>query len=208
MKKSMMLFVLAFVTLFATESKAQINFGVKGGLNVTRMSFDESLIKEDNRCGFFFGPSVKFTLPVIGLGMDVSALYDQREAKIEGGNENLKQQQIVVPVNARYGFGLGDDASIYFFAGPQFGFNVGSKDQTIVKDIADWTLKTSNFSVNLGFGLMLVKHLQISANYNIACGTTGEMSFSKAADKTWKALAGKTKDGRANAWQIGLAYYF
>ena len=34
------------------------------------------------------------------------------------------------------------------------------------------------------------------------------MSFSKAADKTWKALAGKTKDGRANAWQIGLAYYF
>ena len=31
MKKSMMLFVLAFVTLFATESKAQINFGVKGG---------------------------------------------------------------------------------------------------------------------------------------------------------------------------------
>ena len=77
MKKSMMLFVLAFVTLFATESKAQINFGVKGGLNVTRMSFDESLIKEDNRCGFFFGPSVKFTLPVIGLGMDIAALYDQ-----------------------------------------------------------------------------------------------------------------------------------
>ena len=34
------------------------------------------------------------------------------------------------------------------------------------------------------------------------------MSFSKAADKTWKALAGTTKDGRANAWQIGLAYYF
>ena len=203
-----MLFVLAFVTLFATESKAQINFGVKGGLNVTRMSFDESLIKEDNRCGFFFGPSVKFTLPVIGLGMDISALYDQREAKIEGGNENLKQQQIVVPVNARYGFGLGDAASIYFFAGPQFGFNVGSKDQTIVKNVGEWRLKSSNFSVNLGFGVMLFHHLQVSANYNIACGKTGELKFGEAAGTVWNALQGNSYEGRANAWQVGLAYYF
>ena len=85
---------------------------------------------------------------------------------------------------------------------------MGSKDLNAIKGVADWKLKTSNFSVNLGFGLMLVKHLQISANYNIACGKTGEMTFNKAADNTWKTLAGKTKDGRANAWQVGLAYYF
>ena len=87
---------------------------------------------------------------------------------------------------------------------PQFGFNVGDKHQTIVEDVADWKLNTSNFSVNVGFGVMLLSHLQVGFNYNIACGKTGEVSvFNTAGD-----IAEGVYRGRANTWQVSAAYYF
>ena len=201
---------------FTTAVQAEVKFGLKGGLNVTSMSLSSELLDASNRAGFFIGPTVKFTLPIVGLGIDASALYDQREAKVKVSNvENnlfdetsntLKTQSINIPINLRYGIGLGSSASVFIFAGPQFGFNVGSKTQEIYEGIADWKLKTSNFSVNVGLGFMLLNHLQVSANYNIACGKTGEVTLGNVASSVTKGLT--DSNGRANAWQVALAYYF
>lgn len=213
MKKIFTTAVLAAAMLFSANSaEAQVKFGIKGGLNVTSMSLDSKVLDAENRAGFFIGPTLKFTLPVVGLGIDASALYDQREAKakaeVEGAEveSNFKTQSVNIPINVRYGFGLGSTASIFLFAGPQFGFNVGDKNQSIFKDMGEWRLKSSTFSVNVGVGAMLLSHLQLSANYNIACGKTGDMTVSKALGETGQNLF--SKNGRANAWQIGLAYYF
>ena len=173
--------------LFSTSSaQAQVKFGLKGGLNVTNMSLNSEVFDADNQTGFFIGPTVKFTLPIVGLGIDASALYDQRDAKItveDNGasvESKIKNQSINIPINLRYGVGLGSTASVYLFAGPQFGFNVGDKNQSLFKDMGEWRLKSSTFSVNVGLGAMLLSHLQISANYNIACGKTGETTVSSA----------------------------
>ncbi len=213
MKKIFTTAVLAAAMLFSANSaEAQVKFGIKGGLNVTSMSLDSKVLDAENRAGFFIGPTLKFTLPVVGLGIDASALYDQREAKakaeVEGAEveSNFKTQAVNIPINVRYGFGLGSTASIFLFAGPQFGFNVGDKNQSIFKDMGEWRLKSSTFSVNVGVGAMLLNHLQLSANYNIACGKTGDMTVSKALGETGQNLF--SKNGRTNAWQIGLAYYF
>lgn len=213
MKKIFTTAVLAAAMLFSANSaEAQVKFGIKGGLNVTSMSLDSKVLDAENRAGFFIGPTLKFTLPVVGLGIDASALYDQREAKakaeVEGAEveSNFKTQAVNIPINVRYGFGLGSTASIFLFAGPQFGFNVGDKNQSIFKDMGEWRLKSSTFSVNVGVGAMLLSHLQLSANYNIACGKTGDMIVSKALGETGQNLF--SKNGRTNAWQIGLAYYF
>lgn len=213
MKKIFTTAVLAAAMLFsANNAEAQVKFGIKGGLNVTSMSLDSKVLDAENRAGFFIGPTLKFTLPVVGLGIDASALYDQREAKakaeVEGAEveSNFKTQAVNIPINVRYGFGLGSTASIFLFAGPQFGFNVGDKNQSIFKDMGEWRLKSSTFSVNVGVGAMFLNHLQLSANYNIACGKTGDMTVSKALGDTAQELL--SKNGRTNAWQIGLAYYF
>lgn len=66
------------------------------------------------------------TLPIVGLGVDASALYDQRDAKLE--DEKVSLRSINVPINVRYGIGLGSMASIYLAAGPQFGYNIGDKN--------------------------------------------------------------------------------
>lgn len=196
--------------LSAASAQAQIKFGLKGGLNVTDMSLSKEVFNADNQAGFFIGPTVKFSLPLIGLGIDAAALYDQRQAKVKGevGYEqitieerSLDSKYINIPINLRYGIGLGSVASLNFFAGPQFGFNVGKKHQELVDD-ATWNLKSSAFSVNVGAGVTIASHFELSANYSIACGRTGDVTFSDAVDKVFK------KNGRANAWQIGLAYYF
>lgn len=213
MRKIFTAAIVAATMLFSTSSaQAQVKFGLKGGLNVTNMSLNSEVFDADNQTGFFIGPTVKFTLPIVGLGIDASALYDQRDAKItveDNGasvESKIKNQSINIPINLRYGVGLGSTASVYLFAGPQFGFNVGDKNQSIFKDMGEWRLKSSTFSVNVGLGAILLSHLQISANYNIACGKTGETTVSSALGELAQSAA--KKRGRANAWQIGLAYYF
>ena len=213
MRKFFTAAIVAASMLFAASSaQAQVKFGLKGGLNVTNMSLNSEVFDADNQTGFFIGPTVKFTLPIVGLGIDASALYDQRDAKVKVEDEDgsveskIKNQSINIPINLRYGVGLGSTASVYLFAGPQFGFNVGDKNQSLFKDAAQWRLKSSTFSVNVGLGAMLLSHLQISANYNIACGKTGETTVSDVAGETVQQMF--KKRGRANAWQIGLAYYF
>lgn len=216
MKKLFTAAIVALSMMFgANNAQAQVQFGIKGGLNVTSMSLDkDKLLDTENQAGFFIGPTVKFTLPIVGLGIDASALYDQREAKIKGdGDEKditsarLKTQAINIPINVRYGVGLGSVANVFFFAGPQFGFNVGDKNQSLLKDAAEWKLKSSNFSVNVGLGFTVLSHLQVSANYNIACGKTGDVTVSDAAGTALQDMLGKN-GGKANAWQVGLAYYF
>ena len=214
MRKFFTAAIVAASMLFAASSaQAQVKFGLKGGLNVTNMSLNSEVFDADNQTGFFIGPTVKFTLPIVGLGIDASALYDQRDAKVkveEGDGASveskIKNQSINIPINLRYGVGLGSTASLFLFAGPQFGFNVGDKNQSLYKDVAQWRLKSSTFSVNVGLGAMLLSHLQISANYNIACGKTGDTTVSDVAGETVQQMF--KKRGRANAWQIGLAYYF
>lgn len=210
MKKIFTSAAIALAMLFtANTANAGINFGLKGGLNVTSMSLDSKVFDASNRAGFFIGPTLKFTLPIVGLGIDASALYDQREAKLTVGEaktkETVKTQAINIPINARYSVGLGSVASVLFFAGPQFGFNVGDKDVDLGGD-SRWKFRSSQFSVNVGAGFSFMNHFEVTANYNIACGKTGNATLSKTLSEV---VGSATKDnGRANAWQIALAYYF
>ncbi len=203
MKKLFTLIVLVAATCFAMPASAQLKFGVKGGLNITDMSLSSDVFETSNRTGFFIGPTVKFTLPIVGLGIDASALYDQRESELTNADNEvtkIKQQAINIPINLRYDIGLGSLAAVYLAAGPQFGFNVGDKNQTLFDDVADWKLNSSNFSVNVGAGVMLLSHLQVGANYNIVCGKTGKITYLDGMESVFR--------GRSNSWQISMAYYF
>ena len=211
MKKVLSIVFLVAAMLFAANANAQIKFGLKGGLNVTSMSFSEEVFDASNKTGFFVGPMVKVTVPIVGLSFDAAALYDQKEADVkytgtegELGKVNVKQQSINIPVNVRYGFGLSSLANIFLFAGPQWGLNVGDKNFKW-NESSSYSLKKSNFSVNVGAGVTLLNHLQVSANYNIACGKSADASLSKALDAA--ANAGKDKSHN-NSWQIALGYWF
>ncbi len=207
------LFALAAVALLlAGSANAQaIKFGLKGGLNVTDMKLSGDVFDASNRAGWFIGPTIKINLPLTGLGIDAAALYDYRSANVKYDTSNaeektIKQQSLNIPINLRYGLGLGSTASLFFFAGPQFGFNVGTKNFKW-NDTSNYALKKSNFSVNVGLGLSLLKHLELAANYNIACGKTADITPLKAVQDVAGTAVSKSKS-RNNSWQISLAYYF
>lgn len=204
--------LVAFAAMLCIPASAQVKFGVKGGYNVSKMSISSSVLDADSRSGWFIGPTLKFTVPIVGLSFDVSALYDQKSTKVSDvndGSKTIKQQAIDVPINVRYGVGLGSLANIFLFAGPQFAFNVGDdnfKWNSTSSYQNTFQLKKSTISVNVGAGVTLLKHLQVSANYNIACGRTGDATVWNTLEQT--VTSPISKKGRTNTWQLGLAYYF
>lgn len=208
MRKIIALVALLATMMAGTTANAQsLKFGVKGGLNVSSLSLSKDLYGSDNRTGFYVGPTMKLGLP-LGFGLDLSALYDQRSVDVVADDaENptvntFRQKQLSVPLNLRWGIGLGSLANVFVFAGPQVGFNL---DKNVMKSMQSIKFKNSDFSVNVGLGLLLLKHLQVSANYNIACGKTCDVtSFGDVVGQT----VASTVRGRFNTWQVGLAYYF
>lgn len=209
-RRWMMVIGLSFILYHLSFSVAlaqHLRFGFKGGIDVATMSLNSDVLKADNRLGFFIGPTLTSDVPFTGFGFDASVLYNQREAKVSDAftSDNLKQKQIVIPVNVRYSIGLGYTGNIFVAAGPQVGFTIGDDVQNLrqMMDQADeWRLKKSNFSVNVGGGFTL-GHIQVSANYNVGVGKTGDASFGDA----WDA-ARDGWNGRYNAWQIAVAYLF
>ena len=187
----------------AAQAQTGVKFGVKGGLDIQNMKFDESVFNTDNKVGWFVGPTLQISLPVGGLGIDIAGLYDQKTTDVNG--ESIKQKSILVPVNARLKLGLGSTAGLYVAAGPQFAFNVGDDEFKWKKDDIENTfqLKKSAFSVNLGAGVYLSEHLEIGFAYNIALGSTADATWKKATD-----AALHDDDTKPKSWQISAAYYF
>lgn len=204
MKKILTILAIACIA-FAMPTQAQVKFGLKGGLNLTSISVDNVSNAISNKSGFYIGPTVKFTLPVVGLSIDGAALYDQRNAKIKGTDNTIKSQSIQIPINVRYGIGLSSVVNVFAFVGPQFGFNIGDKSKdlnSIVEDVKGWSLKSSNISGNVGIGATVFSKLQITANYNFQLSKAGEVKY---INENGDEATGKMK---FNTWQLGLGYYF
>lgn len=203
MKKFISLVVFAAAMTLTAQAQG-IKFGLKGGLNITKMSFSKDVISSDNKAGFFVGPTVKISLPA-GFGADIAALYDERSADITGvgttsytastaTTETIKQKSLQIPVNLRYNIGLSSMAGIYLAAGPQFGFPVS--DKVYETKVGEYRLKDASLSINFGAGLSLMGHLEVGFTYNLAAGKSGEF-------KDWNDV-----DTHNNAWQISAAYFF
>ena len=157
MKKVLSVLMVVAAMMFATNANAQIKFGLKGGLDVTNMSLSNDVFDASNKTGFFVGPMVKVTIPIVGLSFDAAALYDQKEAKVSvnDAETTMTQKSLNIPVNVRYGFGLSSLANVFVFAGPQWGINVGvplcirlvTVKPLMTNTVSTWSFNKSIFDV-------------------------------------------------------------
>lgn len=203
MKKVFVLSALLFAVVAVLPMQAQVRFGVVGGMNVSKVSFDQKVFNSDNRFGWFLGPKLYVKVPALGLGLDAAVEFNTRRLNTsvsDDSNNTVSDdsktlQTIEIPINVRYSVGLASVASVYVATGPQFGFNVGHKR------LGDYAkLKDSNITWNVGVGARLVNHLEVGVGYNIALGKFGN------------TIAGGTEknknDFKSNSWQVQLAYIF
>ena len=100
MKKLLSTLMVIACLALAIPAQAQIKFGVKAGLNVSKLHLSENIVSKDNRAGFFVGPTAEFTLPLLGLGIDGSVLYNQFGVDSEEGTSTKKS--IEIPINLRW----------------------------------------------------------------------------------------------------------
>ena len=199
--------LLFVISLFAViPAQAQLKFGVKAGVNLAEAPSNiESLqgLSAEGTTGFFVGPMAKFTIPVLGLGLEADALYSRTGAEVAG--EKINKNSIEIPVYLRYDFALPliSKVAVPFIAvGPQFGFAFGSTDE--MTDWGKYEYKKSNLSLNLGAGAILLSKIQVHLNYNIALGETSELTGITGA---WQG-ATNAMDSKTNTFQISAAYLF
>ena len=160
MKKTLLILAIAMMAIGAS---AQVRFGVKAGVGVNTLHIENpsSNFDTDNRTGFTGGVMMEVNLP-LGIAVDASALYTRRSGAIEDTEVGVRDY-IAVPVNLKYKLSLPVVSNIitpFAFTGPEFAFNVGNK-----KSEAGSEYKTTTVSWNVGLGVELVKHVQLSAAY-------------------------------------------
>ena len=201
------IFVLVFLCLTLANMKgfAQVKFGVKGGVGITSMSFD------DKNCGnehadwsYFVGPIVKFALPIKCLELELGALYDYKSSNVHAYNAagdgmrfyDIEQKQLLIPANLRLGFSLfKDNLGFYLFAGPQLGIVIEGKD-TKTED-KTWSHSNFNLGANFGVGTTILKHL------DLALALSGDLTKTGEVKSNTDNIAGKF-----GAVQLSLGIYF
>lgn len=165
--------------LFAVSTHAQFHFGFKGGMSITNAG------NNDNKTGWYIGPTAEFTLPLIGLGIDASAVYHQTDYSYDGS----KTKSFEMPVRLKYSFGLGRTLGGFIAAGPQFTYLLGDN---YCNDFAT--------SLNTAIGVKLFKHFQVEAGYLFPLGRT----FQDLVVGGSQELGESKRKG----WQLSLAYFF
>ncbi len=206
MKKIFSIIAVVAAFVLAVPAQAQVQFGIKAGLNVNKVSLSDvgSNFDGENRTGFFAGVTADITLPIVGLGADISLLYDNKVAgtSVNDKEVNKTLQYIDIPINVKYTLGFSSLASVYLATGPQFAFNIGDRSWALSDLNKDWELKKSEFSWNVGAGVTVRSHIRIGYNYNIAIGKTAEFKVEALGKDLVK---GKLKN---NTHQISLTYLF
>ena len=181
-----------------------LRFGVKAGVNVNEMKFNESAFDASNRSGFTGGVTLQFVAPILNIGVDASVMYTHRQNRIyfteDGETEGITSNSdyIEIPVNFRWNISVPLISKVvtpYLFTGPDFSFLMSNKN---VKNA--WNNRTFDLGWNFGLGLRFVDHLEIGASYGLG------ITNSASADN---AMYGKNlADGKNRFWTITAAWLF
>ena len=198
----------ALCLLISAPASAQFDWGIKAGMNLTGKPSDIKLedAKNGAKNGFFIGPMAKVMLPIVGLGIEGNVLYSQSGS--EFGNNDVTRHSIEIPLYLRYELSLpivNKFLEPFIAVGPQFGWVIGGGDDkwtSAAGDVLKWEYEKSNLSLNLGLGAVVLDHVQLHVNYNIALGNTGKMTTASGV------LGSMTKDSKVNTWQVSAAYLF
>ena len=189
-------FVLA-LTLAAMPAVGQVRLGLRAGVTVNELRLDRDIINTSNRVGYTGGLVLDVNIPVVGLGIEASAMYTYRYNRLTDESHIYKRHYIDIPVYARYRLTLPKVERIvapYVFTGPSFSilFNENARN--------DYKNSKTFLSWDVGAGADLFNHLRLTATYGIG--------ISKAMSYIDYEYTGSQVSGKDRCWTISAAYLF
>jgi len=200
MRRLKFLWVVGVVAILGSimPAQAQFRFGLKAGVAVNSLHFNESTFDSDNRAGFTGGAMIEFTAPLTGVGLDLSVMYVRRNSqwlenqKIASDNRDY----IDIPLNFKWRISIpiiNEIVRPFVTTGPSFSFLTSKSVSGVYKN------RTFDTAWNFGFGLELFKKVQVGANYGLG--------MTKALKSIGVTGSGNV-DGRNRYWTVTAAYMF
>lgn len=199
MKTFRKVLLVALVAIFSFGyASADFRWGIKAGLNFSNLNlknFQASLTDPGNRTGWQAGLMAEFTIPIVNIGMDASLMYMRQniDESIEDNAYNNKNF-IDLPINLKWKIGLpvvGKIITPMIYTGPDFLFALNKHT------IDNFKSKTCEVGWNLGIGLELLNHLQITGGYCFGINNIAEKAVNTVDERVKK-----------NYWTVSAAYLF
>ena len=174
---------LALMLTVAGTASAQFRFGVRAGIQTNSLHFEKSTFDNNNRVGFTGGVMAEFTVPVVGVGADLSLMYTHRNqgiATMNADGTDVEKDRglnyIEIPLNLKWKMGI-----------------------PVIQKIVRPYIKSCDVAWNVGFGVELFSHLQASACYGF--GMTKAFDFVGVTEAN-------AINARTRCWTITAAYLF
>lgn len=192
--------LLMIVGASALPAQAQFKIGPRVGLTVNDLHFNKSITDTDNQTGWTAGLTTEFTVPVVGIGFDLSAMYVRRNAKFLTENNLTKDNRdyIEIPLNLKYKFSIPVVSKVlvpYLGVGPSVSFLTSKKniDSAYKNKSVDWAF-------NFGFGVQLLSHIDVNARYGLG--------LTKAVQTVSSQNSNAGIEGKNRYWTVSVAYLF
>ena len=185
------IYVLIACVLFTQAAMAQINFGIKGGVNITKV--DGKAFKDEFRYGYHAGVFAELGLGK-KFGIQPEVLFNQFQTKIDTSLRNVwnplrtdqdaKLNYLSIPILLNYKL-----ANIFSLqAGPQFGMLI-SQDKNLLENGRD-AFKKGDFSL-LGGAQINISKIRLTGRYVIGLNDIGDVSNqSKWKNQGWQLSLG------------------
>jgi hypothetical protein len=210
--------VMAVAVVSGTQSASAgspFRFGLKAGVAINELKFNEDAFSSSNRAGFTGGVTAQFIAPILNIGCDASVMYTRRSSSIDAVYDedgsvlseamNKNSDYIEVPINFRWNISLplvGSFVTPFLATGPDFSFLLSNKSikGSVDETVNAWKNKSFDFAWNFGVGLKFVDRVEVSAMYGL--GITSNASSDQAL------YGSKLTDGKNRVWTITAAYLF
>ncbi len=169
MKKSILMSIGLLALSVMTFGQAQFAFGLKGGLNLSKLDINQGASNIDNRTGFHGGAFALIKVTKIGIQPEV--LFSKQGSNFTADTKNYEANfdYINVPIMLKLYLAAGLNLQV----GPQFGFLTTSELVTTAgsvkttQDAKSLFNKKSDVAVAFGAGWDLPFGLTLDARYNI-----------------------------------------
>lgn len=153
-KLTIALFILLSITLTAKQAQAQVDFGIRGGVNIA--SLNDTDLDAQSNVGFMAGFYLQYPIANSPIVIQPEVLYSQKGFELDLANNTgvANFNYIEVPVLVKFNYVLDGSFTPYVAAGPYIGFLIDSSaefnDVTFEDDLEN--LKTVDFGVAVGAG--------------------------------------------------------
>lgn len=182
LKLGSLLAVLVLILGIQQTAYAQVDFGLRGGVNFANYSDVDGDL--DSRSGLMIGAYLDIGVPMAPISIQPEVTYSQKGAEFGGSETNV--DYLEVPVLAKFSFAPGP-ASPHIYAGPYAGFVINSESNGV--DVSDNT--ETDFGGIVGAGLDInaaVIKFNVGARYGF--GLVDAFSSGSGKNSVFSVVAG------------------